>query len=77
MPDRGSDAVEVCDHLMIPETQHRDTALREPCVAFPVFSAMLGMSMLVAVQFERDRKLRAVEVEDIGACRMLAPEART
>jgi hypothetical protein len=60
--------------LIIPEPEHAYAALCQLPLSLPVTGRLIGHRMAAAVELDREAGLRAVEVQNESAQRMLAAE---
>ena len=64
-------------NVIIPEAEFSDATTAQPCAASLIADLMLGFAVLAAIKLDGKAQLRAIEVEHVGAGRMLAPEAQS
>ena len=61
-------------HLMVPETQDADSAIRQELPPLTVGFGSIGSRMAASVNFNGEVSFRAIEVEYIPSHDMLTPE---
>ncbi|VVS96206.1 hypothetical protein SPHINGO361_100032 [Sphingomonas sp. EC-HK361] len=76
LQDVRDDAVQISHHLKSGKTQRYDTLFSEPAIPNLVSLGTVPHVMRHPVNLDREPGLRAIEVEDERAQRMLAAETR-
>jgi hypothetical protein len=64
----------LCD-VIVPEAKLGHAAALQPCRASLVSSLLALFAMLAAVELDRQPQFRTIEIENVGAGRMLPSEA--
>jgi len=72
----GDRDVDLFQHPPRRDPQGADSSLRHPGVPDRVAFRLIALPMDIAVDFDRQARRRAEEVEDVGAHRMLSTEAQ-
>ena len=74
--DGVADAVEIGHDVQIPETQHAIPALAQPDIASQIADLAPLEAVLIAIDFNNQRPFGTEEIDDVGADRRLAAEAK-
>src|SRR5262245_54658999 len=70
--DRLADAVDVSEHLVVPEAHDAKSLTGQPCCATRVFGCPLVV--LTAIDLHEEPSLKTDEIDDVVADDLLAPE---
>ena len=74
MPDFKSHSFELIAHLMVPKAQHFDALFGEEPVSLFIPGPLVRETVSAAVEFHRQLRQRAVEIQEVDAARILATE---
>jgi len=74
VPDFKSDTVSFPPHLVVPKAQHFDVLPSQKSVSVFVAGTLVWKSMSTTVQFHREPRSDAEEIEEVNAASVLSAE---
>ena len=73
--DHIHDAGSVAQHIAVPKAEHMVAARFEPTGAFRI--TLFSLSVLAAVDFDRELRRQTYKIDDEGADRMLTAKSKS
>ncbi len=68
--------VQVCQHLVVPKSQHPEPVTLEPQRPLVIRGANVRLIVLPAIHLDNQSTLEANEVHNVGSNRLLPPESQ-